>query len=52
MSESGQPKDDASDQPKPGRKNKEDLKQLMAQMPKNYRPGEVDWGPPLGKEIW
>jgi antitoxin MazE len=28
------------------------LKALVAQIPKNYRPGEVDWGEPAGKEIW
>ena len=28
-----------------------DLKELVARMPENYRPGETDWGPPVGKEI-
>lgn len=29
-----------------------DLKDLVARMPKNYTPGEEEWGPPVGKEVW
>ena len=29
-----------------------DLKALVAKMPKGYQPGELDWGPPAGKEAW
>ena len=29
-----------------------DLKALVAKMPKDYQPGELDWGPPAGKEAW
>ncbi len=29
-----------------------DLKTLVANMPKRYRPEEQDWGPPVGKEEW
>ena len=29
-----------------------DLEQLVAAMPKGYKPGEADWGPPVGGEVW
>jgi antitoxin MazE len=29
-----------------------DLEQLVAAIPKGYRPGEVDWGPSTGGEVW
>ena len=29
-----------------------DLKALLAQMPENYQPEELDWGKPIGKEEW
>ena len=28
------------------------LKDLLARVPANYRPAEVDWGKPVGKETW
>ena len=28
------------------------LKDLVSRIPQNYEPGEVDWGEPVGKEIW
>jgi len=28
------------------------LKDLVARIPKGYKPGEVGWGDPTGKEIW
>ena len=28
------------------------LKDLVSKMPKDYRPEEIDWGPPAGKEEW
>ena len=28
------------------------LKDLVAHIPQNYESGEVDWGEPVGKEIW
>ena len=28
------------------------LKDLVSRIPKNYQTGEVDWGEPVGKEIW
>ena len=29
-----------------------DLKDLVSKMPGKYRPEELDWGPPAGKELW
>ena len=28
------------------------LEQLVASVTKDYRPGELDWGPPAGREVW
>lgn len=28
------------------------LKELVARIPKDYQPGEFDWGPPAGREVW
>ncbi len=28
------------------------LKDLVACIPQNYKADEIDWGEPLGKEIW
>jgi antitoxin MazE len=28
------------------------LQQLVARMPKGYKNEEVDWGRPLGREVW
>lgn len=28
------------------------LEELVARVPKDYRPGELDWGPPQGREVW
>ena len=28
------------------------LEELAARVPKDYRPGELDWGPPAGREVW
>ncbi len=28
------------------------LENLVAQIPKDYHAGEVDWGKPVGKEAW
>lgn len=28
------------------------LKDLVAHIPESYQPGEVDWGTPVGKEVW
>ncbi len=29
-----------------------DLQALLAQMPEDYEPEEIDWGKPVGKEVW
>ncbi len=29
-----------------------DLQKLVDSLPEDYRPEEVDWGEPQGKEIW
>jgi antitoxin MazE len=29
-----------------------DLAQLVREIPGDYEPHEVDWGPPTGSEIW
>jgi antitoxin MazE len=28
------------------------LKDLVAKIPEDYHPGEVNWGEPVGKETW
>jgi antitoxin MazE len=28
------------------------LKDLLARMPARYKPGEADWGKPVGREVW
>ena len=33
-------------------RGKYNLKDLFARIPKNYQTGEVDWGEPVGKEVW
>jgi len=33
-------------------RGKYSLRHLVAQMPKNYKPIEEDWGKPVGKEVW
>lgn len=29
-----------------------DLEELVSSIPKDYRPGEPDWGSPVGDEVW
>jgi antitoxin MazE len=29
-----------------------DIKTLVASLPKNYRPQEIDFGSPQGREVW
>jgi len=33
-------------------RGKHSLKDLVARIPENYQTGEVDWGDPVGKEVW
>jgi len=34
------------------KRGRHNLKDLVARIPKNYQAREVDWGEPIGKEIW
>lgn len=29
-----------------------DLGQLVREIPSDYKPGELDWGPSVGREVW
>lgn len=29
-----------------------ELEQLVREIPADYTPGEPDWGPPVGREVW
>jgi antitoxin MazE len=29
-----------------------DIAQLVREIPADYKPGEFDWGPPVGREVW
>ena len=29
-----------------------DLRELVGRIPKEYKPAELDWGPPVGREVW
>jgi len=33
-------------------RGRHNLKDLVARIPENYQAGEVDWGEPIGKEVW
>ena len=33
-------------------RGRHNLKDLVTRIPENYQPGEVDWGKPVGKEVW
>jgi antitoxin MazE len=35
----------------PARKN-HSLEHLVAEIPEDYQTGEVDWGEPVGREVW
>ena len=34
------------------RRGKQSLQELVSRIPKNYMPEEVDWGEPVGREVW
>ncbi len=34
------------------KRGKHSLKELVERIPEDYQPGEVDWGEPVGKEVW
>ena len=29
-----------------------DLRKLVSRIAKTYKPRELDWGPPVGREVW
>ncbi len=33
-------------------RGKRNLKELVSRIPKNYKPEEIHWGQPVGKEVW
>lgn len=33
-------------------RGKQSLQKLLSRIPKNYKAREVDWGKPIGKEVW
>jgi antitoxin MazE len=33
-------------------RGRHNLKDLVARIPENYQASEVDWGEPIGKEVW
>lgn len=33
-------------------RGKQNLKELVSRIPKNYKPKEVEWGKPVGGEEW
>ena len=33
-------------------RGKQSLQELVSRIPKNYKPEEVDWGEPFGREVW
>ncbi|MBP9686460.1 MAG: AbrB/MazE/SpoVT family DNA-binding domain-containing protein [Candidatus Doudnabacteria bacterium] len=34
------------------RRKRATLEELVARIPKGYKPAEYDWGKPAGKEVW
>jgi antitoxin MazE len=33
-------------------RGKRSLQELVARIPRDYEAGEVDWGNPIGREVW
>jgi antitoxin MazE len=33
-------------------RGRHNLKDLVSRIPENYQSGEIDWGEPVGKEVW
>jgi antitoxin MazE len=33
-------------------RGRHNLKDLVSRIPKNYQSAEIDWGEPVGKEVW
>lgn len=34
------------------KRGRHNLKDLVARIPENYQASEVEWGEPIGKEVW
>lgn len=33
-------------------RGRHNLKDLVSRIPENFQAGEIDWGKPVGKEVW
>ena len=33
-------------------RGKQSLEKLVKRIPKNWKTGEIDWGKPVGREVW
>jgi len=33
-------------------RGKQGLQELVSRIPKDYKPEEIDWGKPVGREVW
>jgi antitoxin MazE len=33
-------------------RGKQSLKELVSRIPRNCKPGETNWGEPVGREVW
>ena len=33
-------------------RGKQNLQELVSRIPKGYKSGEIDWGEPVGHEVW
>ncbi|MCF8112944.1 MAG: AbrB/MazE/SpoVT family DNA-binding domain-containing protein [Desulfotignum sp.] len=33
-------------------RGRHNLKDLVSRIPENFQAGEIDWGEPVGKEVW
>ena len=33
-------------------RGKQSLQELVSRIPRNYKTREIDWGEPVGKEVW
>jgi antitoxin MazE len=33
-------------------RGKRSLQELVSRIPKNHEAGEIDWGKPIGREVW
>ena len=38
--------------PSKRKRGKHSLEELVERIPEDYQAGEVDWGEPVGKEVW